>query len=656
MPSKMSLFNKEAILRIVRSVGWIPIFYFFGLLFALPIRILMTYSNENTRKYMKVASLFQYDFGIQLVFLIIVPVLLAIFLFRFLHLKQAADLMHSLPLKRETIYHQYSVTGMALLVLPIILIAIVILFIHIGLDLEAYFEISDIFYWAGITILFNLLLFTASVFVGMMTGISVVQGVLSYIFLLFPVGIVSLLFLNLKTLLYGFPADYYLNRELDKMSPLTYAAVLENKPFQSIQIILYLVLIIVLYALSLFFYQRRKVETASEAIAFSNLRAIFKYGVTFCTMLLGGAYFSLVQAPFGWVIFGYAIGAVIGYIAAEMVLRKTWRVFGRIKGLAVYVAVMVVLITGTQALSRYEDHLPEQSDIKSVFLTDDPSLYLNKDEAYYHNFVASPLKEEKNIEAVLKLHRQIIEKQSISDKQNLYFETSYFVYKLKNGKKVIREYAINKEQHKDLYRPIFESREFKLSTNEIFKLNENEADRITMTPNGPFNRQAMITEPVDLKEAVSILKEEVLNETYNDSVYYRDNFSNTEIFGDKDKSVHLEIKPSYKKFNHWLKKKNMLAQAKVTADDISYVLVARNNSSEFEDNPGSAIEWFKEHEKDRGIIKVTDKDKIELCLDQASQVSQNGYIAAFYYKGQIDQEIKWFDEEHVPDFIKDHDQ
>ena len=105
MPSKTSLLNKELILQISRGTGWISIIYFLGLLFALPLRTLMLYT-ENTsmgRTPIRVDSLFdfQYDLEIQIGLLIAIPVLMAVFLFRFLQVKQAVDLMHSLPIRRE---------------------------------------------------------------------------------------------------------------------------------------------------------------------------------------------------------------------------------------------------------------------------------------------------------------------------------------------------------------------------------------------------------------------------------------------------------------------------------------------------------------------------------------------------------------------------
>ena len=126
MPSKTSLLNKELILQIFRGTGWIPIIYFLGLLFALPLRTLMLYTENNTssRTPIRVDSLFdfQYDLEIQIGLLIAIPVLMAVFLFRFLQVKQAVDLMHSLPIRREKVFHHYTLSGVIALTLPVLLI------------------------------------------------------------------------------------------------------------------------------------------------------------------------------------------------------------------------------------------------------------------------------------------------------------------------------------------------------------------------------------------------------------------------------------------------------------------------------------------------------------------------------------------------------
>ncbi|MBT2728027.1 hypothetical protein J7E63_13875 [Bacillus sp. ISL-75] len=110
--------------------------------------------------------------------MIIIPILLAVFIFRFLQVKQSADLIHSLPLKREKIFHHYAITGIVFLIVPVVIISILLLVIHATLDLNVIFGANDVFYWAGITILVNLLLYTVGIFIAMMTGISAVQPAL----------------------------------------------------------------------------------------------------------------------------------------------------------------------------------------------------------------------------------------------------------------------------------------------------------------------------------------------------------------------------------------------------------------------------------------------------------------------------------------------
>ncbi|AGK53918.1 hypothetical protein B1NLA3E_10820 [Bacillus sp. 1NLA3E] len=647
----MSLFNKEILLQILRSVGWVSIVYFIGLLFALPIRMMMTYSKDEFVK-APLDSLFQSDFVIQIVLLIIIPVLLAVFLFRFLHVKQSVDLMHSLPIRREMLFYHYVITGVGLLVIPVLLIAILVMITHASLDLDLYFGMRDVLYWVGVTILLNLVLFSAGVFVAMMTGISAVQGVLTYIFLLFPMGITLLIFFNLRIFLYGFPGDYYLNKDFEKMSPITYAAVLDGRPLQWGYGLFYAVLVIILFVLALFFYKKRKLEAASEAIAYSKLRSIFKYGVTFCTMLFGGVYFSEIQnTNLGWIIFGYVVGAIIGYFVAEMVLQKTWRVFSSLKGLAIYSAVIGLLIVVMQSLGIYEQKIPDQSEIKSVFLSDNPNIFIDNSETYAPYFVPSKMKGIENIEAVRKLHHQILAdkkmNQELIDGQ---YETAFFMYNLKNGDQIVRQYRVNREIYEDYYKSIYESNEYKRTTKEIFQVDENKANKITITANFPYGKNVVISNPNEVIEAVQALKADILNESYEDEIYYQDRGSSIQIFIGKGRSVYLNFKPSYHKFAKWLEDKQLLDRSLVTSEDIDHVLVAEMKANDLVDMD----ENIKEIEKRKHLLKITDKRQIAQSLNQVGSRYKNKYIAIFYFNDGNYQEVYYLNEEHTPDFIKNY--
>ena len=140
-----------------------------------------------------------------------------------------------------------------------------------------------------------------SVATGMFTGISSVQGILSYILLLLPVGLLFLLLHNLNMYVYGFAYDYYYSTNLDVLSPLVRVfESLSSYSLQSSEIIAYLLISAALYGIGLYLYKRRQLETAGTAITFPILRPLFKYGVTFCFMLLLGSYFRSTQNTAIW--------------------------------------------------------------------------------------------------------------------------------------------------------------------------------------------------------------------------------------------------------------------------------------------------------------------------------------------------------------------
>lgn len=670
MPSKTSWFNKELILQITRNAGWISLVYFLGLFLALPLRILMLYTDERfmNNHPVPVRTLFEYDFEIQLGLMLVIPILMSIFLFRFLQVRQSADLMHSLPIKRGKIYHHYAISGVIGLVLPILLIAFLVTIIHKVLDINSFFQLKDILYWSISTIIINLLLFMAGVFVAMMTGISAVQGVLSYIFLLFPAGITMLTFYNLRSLLFGFPGDYFLNRNLDKMSPLTYASIMDGQTLQSEELILYGILTILLYGLSLYFYQKRKVESSSEAIAFPKLRVVFKYGVTFCMMLVGGVYFKEIEAnSFGWIIFGYMLGAVIGYYIAEMLLQKTWRVFGRIKGLVIYGVIIIIVMTGIKALGVYEDHVPDEDEIKNVLFAETAMINQGQDqEILGYMRTPDPIKGKENIAAIHSLHQHIIANKG-TDLQlasNEYPDTAFFLYELNNGDKVIRQYEVNKKAYEDYYSAIYNSEEYKRASDTVFKIDPADMKQITISSNGPSNKYITFTKPEEIQGIVAALQADVLAESYIDREYFIDRGSMIEIQLDKENWAHLNFRPTFHKLTEWLDERDLLDRAKVMPGDISYIQIVEWDS--YNHKMGENGEWeifymdpneiVKNMEKVPDLFKVTEKGQIKEILENAatSRGDKQKYIVSLHYEGAQYPEILYIDENHTLEFIKNH--
>lgn len=649
MQSKMSLFNKEMILQVGRNVGWISVVYFFGLFFVIPLRIMMNYSGENYQYFRPIPSIFDLEFGVQFIMYITVPVVLAVFLYRFLHVKAAADLMHSLPLKRERIYQFYTLTGFAYLILPVILIALISTIIHSFYDLNLYFQLEDIWRWTGTVILFNAVLYMAGVFVAMVTGISVVHGVLTYIMLLFPAGFTLLIIYNLGLMLYGFPSDYYQVRNIEILSPITHLSLMESQNLSLKGILIYSVILISFYVLSLILYKKRKIEAASEAIAFFSLKVIFKYGVAFCMMLLGGMYFDAMQNKFGWLLFGYAAGGTIGYFAAEMVLQKTWRVFGNIRGLGSFGAAVVIFVLIIQAFAPYERKVPELDQIKSVTYTNMFYSGLDEDQA------SKPLKEPENIKAVRNLHADIINNEKLNELDMKSTEFALFIYELENGTRMVRQYSIDRLDYGTHLKKINESLEYKHANNPIFKVKPDEVISIRII-NGSKDSNLTISHPAKIKEALDILKRETELDPYDSDFYPRGNRSMVEIRVGKGADVQTELKQSYSLMIAWLKKNNMLEQALVMPEDLEYILVTNEaiKEDQFKEFPEAEIHEMVE--ANNKTLRLTDKNDIQAAIENAGYgwFNEEPYTAIFVYKSGNHKEIRTFSEKHVPDIIKEH--
>lgn len=650
MRSKTSLFNKEMVLQVGRNVGWISAIYFLALFFAIPLQIMMINSGENYRSFMPVQRLFDFQFPIQFIMLITVPVVMAIFLYRFLHVKQAADLIHSLPLKRQQIFHFYTLTGFAFLIVPVILVALITAVIHGVYDLNLYFQLEDIFSWTGIVILFNSVFFLSGVFIAMVTGISVVQGVLTYIMLLFPAGFTLLIIYNLGLMLYGFPSDYYQVRNIEYLSPISHLGFLEGQMITAKSYFIYSALILVLYFLSLSLYKKRKIEAASEAIAFNGLRIVFKYGVAFCMMLLGGMYFDAMQNEFGWLIFGYGAGGIIGYFAAEMVLQKTWRVFGRVKGLGYFAVGMVVLILITQAFAPYEKKVPALDDIKSVTYAN--HIYIHQDD----RLAPKPLLKKENIEAVRMLHESILKNERLNEQRRMESqEFALFIYELNNGKKLVRQYTIDRFDYEKQLKEIYESLEYKRAHEPVFKISTEDITSIRI--NKHFTGSPLtITDKNKINEAFEILKKEIEQEPFTIDSYPIGNQSTIEIMSGINNYDHIELKQSYKSFIAWLEKNDMLEEAMVTPEDIDYIVVSNDSIEE---------EQFKEYPEeeitnrimnDKNALKLSERNQVLSAIESAGYgwFNEVPYTAIFVYKNGSYKEIRTFSDNKVPGFIRDH--
>lgn len=139
---------------------------------------------------------------------------------------------------------------------------------------------------------------------------------------------------------------------------------------------------VAMLALAWFLYQRRHSERAGDVVAFRWLRPVFRYGVALLSGLTVGRliYFFLWESLFQKGSYAdvlplfvcVALGGLLGFYAASMLLEKTRRVFrGSLLGAGIVCAGAAVLcLLVSVDVFGVERRVPDMDEIKSVRLED----------------------------------------------------------------------------------------------------------------------------------------------------------------------------------------------------------------------------------------------------------------------------------------------
>lgn len=137
---------------------------------------------------------------------------------------------------------------------------------------------------------------------------------------------------------------------------------------------------LVIALIALLLYRTRKSEMTGSTVAFPWAVPVFKYGVAFCTAVslgqflyyfLFGQYRSSGNDSLPGTILCMAAAGLVGYFVAEMLIKKSFRVFrAGAKGAAIVSLALVLLgVAMSFDLTGYEKRVPDESEIESAFYT-----------------------------------------------------------------------------------------------------------------------------------------------------------------------------------------------------------------------------------------------------------------------------------------------
>ncbi|MDS1030152.1 DUF6449 domain-containing protein [Bacillota bacterium LX-D] len=668
-----SFFKPGVFLNDFHRLGWIGVLHTLGLLLLIPVQILMI-MGESYVDPLRFKNIFYYNNQeFQSFLVVIMPIILGMCMLRYLQVKNSVDMIHSLPIKRSALLGTHTLAALLLLFLPVLIVFGTTLLMQTVLNLGSYYTIVDLLKWAGFTMLIETTIYLVSIFIGMAVGMTIVQGAVTLIFLFLPAGLLVLFAENLKLLLYGF--DYNWSGVIfTKISPVL--RVLEGFDaarhswvaklgMTAGEIIAYIALCLILYLLSGYLYGRRKLEAASQSIAFPYLRPVFKYGVTFCTMLVGGLYFA-GQHSYAWLFFGYLIGSLFGYFIAEMIIKKSVRVLNSSKGYVLFCLVILILFLGIKFdILGYERRMPELSEVKSIYFADNfyslQDQRLTKQETYV---------QPDNIANIYAFHKALIQDKNENgilgkgeSRKNV-----VFVYQLQNGKKLTRGYSFLQGKYADYFKPIEESEEYKKARYDVLNINFMDVEKITISPEMNSSKQAIVLKPEEIKEAIEMLKKDIHAQTYEQmhngikpwasinfliaedklGKYFKNNGETHE------RSLSASWEKSYRNFALWLQKKGYLKEARILPAEVSYISVEEyTNQQEFKEK---VFGTDTGRDKSKKRLYLTEKTQLEYCLNnyQYIDLEKKGvYYLRFYNNNKEFIGDGMFDQKNAPEFITD---
>lgn len=293
-------------------------------------------------------------FGVVMAFLF--GVLAAMAVFSYLYNNRAAGMVHSLPVRREGLFLTNYLSGLVCLIGPHALAWLLTL----GAEslCSGYMDLYTVSVWfaaqSGMCIFFYSFAVFCAMFTGHLLALPAFYGILNFL----AVFLMTLFDVLFEPFLYGYAG--MTNAAEEVVWWLTPAVQLgENVRWRNpgtgyrlngvTELVIYTAVGLVLAGLALLVYRRRHIESAGDVVSVAAMRPIFKYGVALCSGLLFGYWLYALfgfEAPFG-LMGSLLLWTFIGYFAAEMLLKKSFRVWKAWRGCGV---LLILVAAGLASL------------------------------------------------------------------------------------------------------------------------------------------------------------------------------------------------------------------------------------------------------------------------------------------------------------------
>lgn len=533
MTSRESFFNKGIYKNALRRFRLGSALYFLLLFLCVPLPMLTRGAKDLANSYFQFGSLaFKNENSLlfdgaflylPLIISLAVPTVVALLVYNSLHSPRHAIFVHSLPVSRRANFISSALAALTLMWVPVVLTGAVLLVMSIC-GYARVIGVLPIFIWVLIHFFVTGIMFAIASFSAVISANSFAVVGINALLLALPVAAAWGLQLLAEQFLFGY-SDYFNNGgftvKLTKVSfPVWLFSRGEGKNFYRLFTLssawIFVAGAAVLFVISLLLYKKRRIELCGDVAAYAPVRSVLKYTVcaTGFVLCFGIFYCGLSMSMWSFALISAVICSVI-YFASEMLLQKNMRVFGKWKGLCGFgaVCVLLMLFVVYTGVFGYETRIPDKADIAEATVYD----YVNAEIPYLDDtkFVDDVTAFHKLcISDIARSQREIDKKFTLSE--NDYVNNLTVLYKLKNGKKLVRQYSVYSKDYEDIMNKLYEYPVYKEKATGYSVLIPENVKTVPITVfAGNFSFASAITE--NTGEFMEALKKDIDQISYTDA-------------------------------------------------------------------------------------------------------------------------------------------
>lgn len=369
-----------------------------------------------------IESLLENASGSGLILAVIAGPLFAMALFSYLYSARSVGMMHSFPIRRNTLFLTNYCAGLTVIGATLLTNAVLIAIVQGIAGILVWKIVAQ---WFLCTIGEMIFFYSFAVFCGVFTGVTVALPA----FYALLNGVAEVLDITINGLAERFLYGYSYGRTPEWAKWLTPVAKLRTNAVYTYDmnvsrdipvdqrlinlhvVVIYLLVGFVFAAVALIIYQRRQSETAGDVVSVRWAKQLFRFGAGFFSAVtLGQILYSVIHDSFFTSSMGESLPlmlvcllvfALIGFYAAEMLLEKSFRVFRKAwKGAVLAAALPVLLCVGIKMdFWGFEKQIPVTDETLYISLSVNSS---------WTNINGT--EDQELIQRILKLHQGLIDR------------------------------------------------------------------------------------------------------------------------------------------------------------------------------------------------------------------------------------------------------